>query len=283
MANSLHDKWLAYLNRPQKDDYPIAGGTGRSALGDNLLAASGSAAIDTLYLGNGLGSVHSFYVQVNASAGISAGAIQMQGSNDNVNFTPMAYVDGAAASAAAFTGAASTVAASTSRFYQGPLTYRYFKVVITTAFVGGTVSATARLSTTPYPNAAVTVLQNTPTSLLTQATLAPKTTGGNSMYTAAATNTAAQVKSGAGQVYSYDIHNPNAAISYVSFYDVAVGSVTVGTTTQKRVVGIPANSRASGTFEVGLAFGTAIVVAATTTRGGSTAPGTALDVNIDYT
>jgi hypothetical protein len=91
------------------------------------------------------------------------------------------------------------------------------------------------------------------------------------------------VKASAGQVYSYDIHNPNAAIAYVSFYNTAVGSVTVGTTTQVRVVGIPANTRVAFVSDVGLAYATAISIAATTTRSGSTAPAAALDVNIDYT
>lgn len=283
MANSLHDLWLAFLNRPTKTDQFITGGTGRSAANDNLLAASGSAAIDTMSVGNGVGDFQSFYVEVVASSGISAGAIVFEGSNDNANFTPMAYVDGAAASASTFTGATITVAASTFRFFQGPVTFRYFRVRISTAFVGGTVSATARLSTAPYPSGAVSVTQNSAGNLRAAATPTPSGSGGNSIYSGSIGNTATQVKSSAGQVYGWEIGNNNAAVSYVQFFNTAVGSVTVGTTPPIYSIEIPANSSKTAQWPHGVAHSTAIVVACTTTRAGNTAPGSTVDLNILYT
>jgi len=293
MANSMRDKMLAFLGlqptlatflaRPPLDDYFVTGGTNRSALNDNVLAATGSGAIDTLALGNGSGSVHSFYVQVNGSSGISAGQIVFEGSNDNTTFTTLPYVDGASASAAFFTGAAVTIAASTSRFFQGPLTYRYFRVRISTAFAGGTVSATARLSTAPYPNGTTTVVQATALNLRTAATPTPAGSGGNSFYTSALTNTASAVKASAGQVYGWDFHNPNSAVAYVQFFNTAQGSVTVGTTTPVMSIGLPANSKGQAQWPHGLQFSTAITVAAATTRTGGTAPTSSVDVNVVYT
>jgi hypothetical protein len=262
-------------------DLFLTGPTGLSSTTNNALLAS-AAAIDTLAAGAGLPAYRSFWVQVNGSSGISAGAVVFEGSNDNVNFTVVPYVDGAAITGVA-AAAGITVAASTSRFFQGPIPFRYFRLRISTAFTGGTISATARLSTAPYSAAILQVGQATAANLKATANLTPLGSGGNSMATAALLATATQVKSGPGQVYGYDIHNPNAAISYVQFFNTAVGSVTVGTTTPVYVVGIPANSRASVEWPMGLAFSTAIVIAATTTRGGNTAPGTALDVNIIYT
>lgn len=282
MANSLRDKLLAFLNRAPGDDYFITGGTARSTVNDNLLAGSGSAAIDTMALGNGFGSAHSFYIQVNGSSGISAGAVTIEGSNDNINFTAIPYFDGASSSAA-WTAAAVTVAASTSRFLWGATHFRYLRARISTAFSGGTVSAIARLSTAPLSNGAVTAQQNTAANLKTAAILTPQGSGGNSVYSGALSNAATQVKNGAGQVYGYDIHNPNAAIAYVQFFNSAVGSVIPGTTAPVYSIGIPANSRAVMEWPNGIQHTAAIVVAATTTRAGSTAPGSALDVNVIYT
>ena len=281
MANSLHDKLLSLLNRAPGDDYFITGGASRSAANDNLLAASGSAAIDTMATGNLLGSAHSFYVQVNASSGISAGAIIFEGSNDNSNFVTLGYVDSASPTSGSTAATAVTIAASTQRFFEGRLTYRYFRVRVSTAFVGGTVSATARLSTAQHPRN--DVVQGTVNSLKVASYATPQGSGGNSVYSGAVSNTATQVKSGAGQVYGWDIHNPNAAIAYVQFFNAAVGSVTVGTTAPVYSIGIPANSRAVMEWPNGIQHTTAIVVAATTTRAGGTAPSSAVDVNVIYT
>ena len=59
------------------------------------------------------------------------------------------------------------------------------------------------------------------------------------------------------------------------------GAVTVGSTTPKWSIGIPATA-AANLARVGLAFANGIQVAATTTATGSTAPGTALDCNFSY-
>lgn len=238
MANSLDDLNIAFLNRPVLDDYFITGGAARSALNDNLLAASGSAAIDTIGLGNSLGSVHSFNVQVNAGAGISAGAITFEGSNDNANWTPMPWVDGAATSAAVFSGAAITIAASTFRFFQGPITFRYFRARISTAFVGGTVSATARFSTVPYTSGATTVKNNNATTLLMTNT---PTTPSASAVTSAATTNATNTKNAAGALFAAVLSNPTATAAYFKLYNKA-SAPTVGTDVPVDTIPVPANS-----------------------------------------
>lgn len=77
---------------------------------------------------------------------------------------------------------------------------------------------------------------------------------------------------------SYYIYNPNSSVAYVQLFDVAAGSVSLGTTTPKWAIGIPASSGAN-LSRLKMAFTTALSVAATTTATGSSAPATALDTN----
>lgn len=260
-------------------DLFLTSAAGLSSPANNILK-SDATGVDTM-AGPGQSQYRSFYVQVVGSSGISAGAVAFEGSNDNTNWAVLGYVDASAVSGT-LTAAAVTIAASTSRVFEGPIKFRYFRLRISTAFTGGTIQAFARLSTAPYTAAVVQVGQGTPSNLNATVIPVPSGSGGNSIATAALTNTATAVKGSAGQVYGYDIHNPNAAISYVQFFNVASGSVTVGTTAPIYSVGIPANGRVSVEWGYGIAHSTAIAIAATTTRTGSTAPGSALDVNVLY-
>lgn len=120
-------------------------------------------------------------------------------------------------------------------------------------------------------------------------TVQPHTTGGWDLFMAssgdgstALTNTAQAVKASAGKVGGWYIYNPNSSATYVILYNVAQGSVTVGTTNPRMVLCIPATSAANLESVNGINFDTAIAVAATTTGGGNTAPTTALECNIWY-
>ena len=73
-----------------------------------------------------------------------------------------------------------------------------------------------------------------------------------------------------GQLYGYHILNTTVAVAYVQVFNVASGSVTLGTTAPTFVLGIPASGGATFNNDIGIAMGTAISVAATTTRNGST-------------
>jgi len=90
------------------------------------------------------------------------------------------------------------------------------------------------------------------------------------------------VKASAGQVYGWYIYNPNSAATYVMLYNIAAASVTVGTSTAKMVLCIPAAAAANLSGTMGIAFDTAISIAAATTGGGNTAPTTALEATIFY-
>jgi hypothetical protein len=78
-----------------------------------------------------------------------------------------------------------------------------------------------------------------------------------------------EVKATAGVVYGMWVCNLATTTRYIKFYNAAAADVTVGTTTPVITIPIPGNSAddVSGAFNVGgmgIGFGTAICIAATT-------------------
>lgn len=99
----------------------------------------------------------------------------------------------------------------------------------------------------------------------------------------ALSTTVSSVKASAGLLGGFYCYNPAAAVTYVQIFNVATGSVTLGTTTPALSFGIPAGGGGVHEFVNGLGgFSTAISVAATTTATGSSAPATAIDCNFFY-
>lgn len=138
--------------------------------------------------------------------------------------------------------------------------------------VSGTVAATQSGTWTVQPGNTA----NTIPWLVSQATATPVLKNG-------LTNSASSVVSSTAAVLSsYYVYNPNSSVAYVQIFDVATaGGVTVGTTTPKWSIGIPATSAANLT-NMHLSFANGVQVAATTSATGSTAPSTALDCNFGY-
>ena len=98
-------------------------------------------------------------------------------------------------------------------------------------------------------------------------------------------STAVAVKASSGTLYHVECDNTaNAAATYVKLWDLASGSVTVGTTAPDWVFKIPASVRITQPIPGGVAFGTALTVASLTTGGtaGTTAPSSATIVRIVY-
>jgi len=83
------------------------------------------------------------------------------------------------------------------------------------------------------------------------------------------------VKASSAVIHSIVLDNTaNAAATFFKFWNVASGSVTVGTTAPDMVIMVPASVKRSIVFFEGLTFGTALTVAAVTTAGtaGTTDP-----------
>lgn len=93
----------------------------------------------------------------------------------------------------------------------------------------------------------------------------PKAFGGCSIYrTIDLDETEEEVKSTAGTLYGWFIHNKAATTLYVKIYNATAASVTVGTTTPAMTIPIPAGASANVEYTNGIAFSTAICIAATT-------------------
>ncbi len=118
-------------------------------------------------------------------------------------------------------------------------------------------------------------------------TLQPHTAGGATTFMASGSDgssilvaTKQTIKASAGQIYGYYAFNPEAATTFVHFYNT--DTVTVGTTNPQMSIAIPAGSAANLTLPFGILFDTAISCSATTTAGGNGAPATGVSLVVWY-
>jgi hypothetical protein len=72
------------------------------------------------------------------------------------------------------------------------------------------------------------------------------------------------VKQSAGKLYGWFLHNAHTATLFVKFYNATAANTTVGTTTPIMTIPIPAGASANVHFNKGIAFSTALCIAATT-------------------
>lgn len=114
---------------------------------------------------------------------------------------------------------------------------------------------------------------------------APSGTSGWSVATGSigATKTDIGTANTAGNVGGWYIYNANSSVAYVQFFNTQASGVTLGTTAPVYSLGIPATSAANiAPGMVGISHSTAICIAITTTRAGSTGPSSTVDYNIWY-
>lgn len=114
------------------------------------------------------------------------------------------------------------------------------------------------------------------TAILTNAALFVDTANGS---------TVVAIKASSAVVYQLELDNTaNGAASYFKLFNVASGSVTLGTTVPDWVVMIPASTSRTLVMPGGVTFGTALSCASTTAGGtaGSTAPSSSFAVKVVY-
>lgn len=93
----------------------------------------------------------------------------------------------------------------------------------------------------------------------------PQGVGGCDVFRTVDLDQTPQAISGvAGNVYGVNIFNLVASIRYVRLYNLAAGSVTVGSTPTKELIGVPASQPVFLSFAHPIHFDTAIAIAATT-------------------
>ncbi len=117
-------------------------------------------------------------------------------------------------------------------------------------------------------------IENTPTVAIGSATPAGFHISSNAVQA---------IKASAGVLRGYFLDNTaNAATTYFQFFNVASGSVSLGSTAALFVIPVPAGLAANLAMAGGWTFSTAMSFAATTTYNGSTAPSSAVDCVIAY-
>jgi len=102
-------------------------------------------------------------------------------------------------------------------------------------------------------------------------------------------NTVDAIKASSALVYSLQINNTgNATPVYVKLYNLAAGSVVVGTTAPDEVIYVPGSAIITHVFATGgvpgKTFGTALSAICVTTGGtaGSSAPSSSVSLSVSY-
>lgn len=259
-------------------------------------------------IGTGVNS-HSFTWSTTGT--VSAGACALQGGADGVTFGTTIIAAQTVTSSGAVAAATSNsnyirVNCTTPISGSGSVVIHYSgtppaaggtAVTVSSGTLTAVTSITNPVTVTDGAGALNTIVDSgtitAVTTITNPVTLATATTGGWSSLNATAadgatacTNSAQAVKASGGQFGGYYINNPNTADSWLQVYNVASGSVTVGTTNPKltfRIPGAASNSVAANVeITMGIAFDTAIAIACTSTAATNAAPSSSLEVMIYY-
>lgn len=252
------------------DDLTVGAAASIAVVNTNLLTGNVSDWYDAA-------NFHSASIQIIGGSGISAGAIIFEQTNDTTNAAAgnVWAIEEDTSITATPQIAAITIAANSVRMFRAPVTARYVRVRVSTAFVGGNVRAVAVFSQMPYSRMVQTIAQSIAGNLnatIASPTLAAGTnavgdvgiqyrenaTGAASkthVVSAASTN-ATIVKASAGRLIGYDFSNTTASWKYVKLHNQAT-SPTAGSGVVQ-TIGIPPNGKAQLSYTGGIAFSTGI-------------------------
>ncbi|MDL2342318.1 MAG: hypothetical protein QFB87_04555 [Patescibacteria group bacterium] len=207
-------------------------------------------------------------VQLTQTSTITGGAITFEVTYDNstwVTITPSQVVDPTSANFTTISLPYTLVASTNKQFLVLNNGWQGLRIKLSTAIVG---------SATVTPN--YTLLPYDP--LTSTVSYAPVTT---SYFAPAQLATVTAMKTTATKLYDVNVYNPNSVIAYWQLFDLATGSVTLGTTTPKKSFPIPPNGYLDKSLVSPIVFNTAASHACTTTATGLTAPATGLVINTE--
>lgn len=202
-------------------DLFLTGQSGQAALINNILPQTTASATATDASG-----YRTAYVQVVASAGISAGAIIFEVSNDNVNFQATPYFNQSLITGATVSGSTALLA-NTQVIYALPITARYIRLRISTAVVGGTIQAFTKLSQAVYTPAVTTVTQ--PTAAQLNATVSGSLTSAGTVTQATPANLNCTALVSAATLASTVVTDMNAVSTVASGNNAATGTAILST------------------------------------------------------
>lgn len=238
MANNRQDSWV------------VEGPKTLSALNVDMITGAVNGWFDAS--GYSYGSV-----QVTTSAGISAGAFLIEGTND---ITTAVASDGVSIPSASTTSSASnltvasavTLSASSSVIQEFKITTRWIRVRISTALVGGTAQASLFLQ------------QNVSQKTTTATSVSPYTGLSTfSLPSSAASTNATSITTVARSLLSISCSNTSASAKFVKLYNKA-SAPTVGTDIPVYTIALPATSSLTIEFGIlGQRFTTGLAMAIT--------------------
>jgi hypothetical protein len=259
------------------NDASVSGPAALSVINTNLITGAVSDWYDAA-------AFHSGAIQIIATAGISAGAVIFEQTNDTT-LAPagasMPVQEPATVANSSLIGA-QTIAASTTRIFTFPVTCRYVRVRISTAFVGGTVRAVAVFSQQPWNASGIQVLQ--PTAANLNATIAALPAGTNlaadvgiqnranatgaasiTSVLSPATAATATIKASTGRLLGWQFLNSAAALRSVKVFNAT--APTLGTTAAIFEIDIPAGGSRDVSIPGGIGFATAMTYIVTAGKG----------------
>jgi hypothetical protein len=197
-------------------------------------------------------------------ATITAGAVTFEQTNDPTSAgRPLPYRDASSVTAAGSV-AAVTVTSAFNQHYIVPITARYIRIRISTAFTGGATGVRAIAEMTRNYIAAdmnngVTATISGTAAVNLNSTTAPTV---HTLNSAASTNLTS-VKATAGRVYTITLSNQNAAARFFKLYNKASAPVP-GTDIPVAVFPVAASASVILDFDTfGMQFGTGIAYAIT--------------------
>lgn len=258
----------------------ITGQGSQTAINQNIVNASaGSTGSDFL-------GFRSIALQiVPASGTFTAGVISFEGSNDNTTWGLVFLQDMVGAPAVSVSSY--TIAATTNRYFAGPLQFRYFRARISTGITGTTTGVQCYTVVSQASFVSVgqqvllgagsasvgTVVLSANTPVLAAGTNAAgdfgvqyraNATGAGTvlLVLSAASTNATSAKASAGRVVGYQLTNTTASAKFFKLYNKA-SAPTVGTDTPVATIGIPPNGTVSLAPAGGLGFATGIAFAIT--------------------
>ena len=231
--------------------------------------------------------------QVIGGAGITAGALVFQCSNNGVHASTMGVEEVGVGSPTPLLGATNIGANTVRTFACNFPSIRYIRINASTAFAGGTVQIVPIYSQLPYTRTIQTIHQGTSANLNTQALLAvganlagdvgvqyrPTNTGASSVLSVMSptTPTATSIKASAGKLIGWQLQNSSVSIRSVKIWNN--NAPVLGTNSALFEIDIPAGGSIDFELSGGIGFGTGITYAVTSAKGltDNTATGLALN------
>ena len=140
---------------------------------------------------------------------------------------------------------------------------------------GGTVNVQVTASSAPlvWPGCVLGTLGQCNVGIVSgTVTLTPSGSSGNGTSATFINLTGAitSIKGAQGNLYGFQLTNETAASAYIEFWNVASGSVTLGTTAPTYAWKCPASAQCFVTLNLPIGFATAITYAAVTSENGGT-------------